>query len=56
MRLSRFYCRYHIAVISICSPVSKIWWTAANDGHDIDCKLDGFGAMVLKSEMVKKWY
>ena len=23
-------------------------------GHDIDCKIDGFGAMALKSEMVKK--
>ena len=25
-----------------------------NDGHDIDCKIDGFGAMKLKSEYVKK--
>ncbi|MGL4521600.1 MAG: zinc ribbon domain-containing protein YjdM [Bacilli bacterium] len=24
------------------------------DGHDIDCKLEGFGAMKLKSEFVKK--
>ena len=24
------------------------------DGHDIDCKIDGFGAMKLKSEVVKK--
>jgi len=24
------------------------------DGHDIDCKIDGFGAMQLKSSMVKK--
>lgn len=24
------------------------------DGHDIDCKVDGFGAMKLKSEFVKK--
>lgn len=24
------------------------------DGHDIDCKIDGFGAMMLKSEFVKK--
>ena len=23
-------------------------------GHDIDCKIDGFGAMQLKSEFVKK--
>lgn len=24
------------------------------DGHDIECKIDGFGAMKLKSEVVKK--
>ncbi len=28
--------------------------TDASDGHDIDCKVDGFGAMKLKSEYVKK--
>lgn len=26
----------------------------ASDGHNIDCKIDGFGAMKLKSEFVKK--
>ena len=26
----------------------------SNDGHDIDCKIDGIGAMKLKSEFVKK--
>jgi protein PhnA len=26
----------------------------ASDGHDIDCKVDGIGAMKLKSEFVKK--
>lgn len=26
----------------------------SSDGHDIDCKIDGFGAMKLKSEFVKK--
>ncbi|MFC5929416.1 alkylphosphonate utilization protein [Cryobacterium melibiosiphilum] len=26
----------------------------ATDGHDIDCKVDGFGAMQLKSSVVKK--
>lgn len=26
----------------------------AGDGHDIDCKIPGFGAMKLKSEFVKK--
>jgi protein PhnA len=25
-----------------------------NADHDIDCKIDGFGAMSLKSEFVKK--
>lgn len=25
-----------------------------SDGHDIDCKIDGFGPMRLKSEFVKK--
>ena len=25
-----------------------------HDGHDIDCKIDGFGAMKLKSSVVKK--
>ena len=24
------------------------------DGHDIDCKVDGFGQMQLKSSVVKK--
>lgn len=26
----------------------------ATDGHDLDCKIDGIGAMKLKSEFVKK--
>jgi len=26
----------------------------SRDGHDIDCKIDGLGAMKLKSEFVKK--
>lgn len=25
-----------------------------SDGHNIDCKIEGFGAMKLKSEVVKK--
>ena len=28
--------------------------TDASDGHNIDCKIDGIGAMKLKSELVKK--
>ena len=27
---------------------------AASDGHNIDCKIEGIGAMKLKSEFVKK--
>lgn len=26
----------------------------SNDGHDIDCKIPGFGSMKLKSEFLKK--
>ncbi len=26
----------------------------SSDGHNIDCKIDGFGAMKLKSEFVRK--
>ncbi|MFI3210071.1 MAG: zinc ribbon domain-containing protein YjdM [Peptostreptococcaceae bacterium] len=26
----------------------------SSDGHDIDCRIDGFGAMKLKSSVVKK--
>ncbi|MEG0157560.1 MAG: PhnA domain-containing protein, partial [Anaerovoracaceae bacterium] len=26
----------------------------SSDGHNIDCKIDGFGEMKLKSEVVKK--
>jgi len=26
----------------------------SNDGHNIDCKIEGFGNMALKSEFVKK--
>ncbi len=31
----------------------KLIYDAPND-HDIDCKIDGFGAMKLKSSVVKK--
>ncbi len=41
------------------SSVVKVGTKAKNirlveGGHDIDCKIDGFGAMKLKSEFVKK--
>jgi len=25
-----------------------------NDGHNVDCKIDGFGSMALKAEFVRK--
>lgn len=34
--------------------VKNIRLQDAGDGHDIACKIDGFGAMNLKSEYVKK--
>ena len=32
----------------------KVKGSSSANGHDIDCKIDGFGAMSLKSEFVKK--
>jgi protein PhnA len=34
--------------------VKSIRLVESSDGHNIDCKIDGFGAMRLKSEFVKK--
>lgn len=34
--------------------VRNIRLIEATDGHNIDCKIDGMGAMKLKSEFVKK--
>jgi protein PhnA len=34
--------------------VKNIRLTDGNNGHNIDCKIDGFGAMALKSEFVRK--
>ncbi len=34
--------------------VKNIVLAEAHDGHDISCKVDGIGAMYLKSEFVKK--
>jgi protein PhnA len=42
------------SVIKIGTKVKKIRLTDGNDGHNINCKLDGFGMMVLKSKVVKK--
>ena len=40
--------------VKIGTKVKNIRLTNANDGHNIACKIDGFGAMNLKSEFVKK--
>ncbi len=34
--------------------VKNIRLTDSNDGHNISCKIDGFGSMALKSEYVRK--
>jgi protein PhnA len=43
------------SVVKVGTKVKNIQLLSnAADGHDIDCKIDGFGAMKLKSEYVKK--
>jgi protein PhnA len=41
-------------VVKIGTKVRNIRLVDASDGHNIDCKIDGIGAMSLKSEFVKK--
>ncbi len=40
--------------VKVGTKVKKIRLVEGNDGHNITCKIDGFGAMNLKSEFVKK--
>ncbi len=40
--------------VKIGTKVKNIHLVEGNDGHNIDCKIDGFGSMSLKSEFVKK--
>ncbi len=42
------------SVVKVGTKVKNIKLTESADGHDISCKIDGFGAMNLKSEFVKK--
>ena len=42
------------SVVKVGTKARNIRLTPGNDGHDISCKIDGFGAMNLKSEFVKK--
>lgn len=40
--------------IKVGTKVRSIRLVNGPDGHDIDCKVDGFGQMYLKSSIVKK--
>ena len=42
------------SVVKVGTKVKNIRLANAGDGHDISCKIEGFGAMNLKSEFVKK--
>ncbi len=42
------------SVVKVGTKVRNIRLSDAGDGHDISCKIDGIGAMNLKSEFVKK--
>ncbi len=42
------------SVVKVGTKVKNIRLVDGNDGHDISCKIEGFGAMNLKSEFVKK--
>jgi protein PhnA len=41
-------------VVKVGTKVKSIRLVSGSDGHNIDCKIDGIGAMKLKSEFVKK--
>jgi protein PhnA len=40
--------------VKVGTKVKNIRLVESSDGHNIDCKIDGFGGMKLKSEYVKK--
>ena len=40
--------------VKVGTKVKNIRLVDSSDGHNIACKIDGFGAMNLKSEFVKK--
>jgi len=42
------------SAVKVGTKVKNIRLTDGNDGHNISCKIDGFGAMNLKSEFVRK--
>ncbi len=42
------------SVVKVGTKVKSIRIVNGNDGHNIACRIDGIGAMNLKSEFVKK--
>ncbi len=42
------------SVVKVGTKVKNIHLVDASDGHNISCRIEGFGAMSLKSEFVKK--
>ncbi|NOT35946.1 MAG: alkylphosphonate utilization protein [Saprospiraceae bacterium] len=40
--------------IKLGTKVKNIRLVESSNGHNIDCKIDGFGAMSIKSEFVRK--
>ncbi len=42
------------SVVKVGTKVKNIRLVESSDGHNIACKIDGIGAMNLKSEFVKK--
>lgn len=42
------------SVVKVGTKVKNIRLGDGGDGHDISCKIEGFGAMNLKSEFVRK--
>lgn len=42
------------AVVKVGTKVRNIHLVEGHDGHDIACKIEGIGAMNLKSEFVRK--
>jgi len=42
------------SVVKVGTKVKNIRLVESTDGHNISCKIDGIGAMNLKSEFVKK--
>ena len=42
------------SVVKVGTKVKNIRLTDGGDGHDISCKIDGIGAMNLKSQFVRK--